>query len=387
MTTSSKDKFRILHVIPSLKKGGAERLCLDMVIALNKLDGVNAMVAVMENENAYPDLASECEVHFIHSRVVPSLSGKWKIATEGYDQLVAAFKPHVVHSHLFVAEMLTRFKPLAGVHYVSHLHDNMFQFRSLSYKDLVNKKRLTEWYEKRSLIKRYKRCKNTFIAISKHTEAFFKKELPAELAKEIVLLNNAIDVKRFYRTHASDPEERPLRLVMTGSLVNKKNQIFLLDVVAHLRKDFPDVVLDLLGDGPNKEMIAQKIKERNLGNNVFLRGNVLDVNAYLHRAHVYTHSASYEPFGLVLLEAMAAKLPCIALDGGGNLDIIEDGINGFIVNPPDAEKFAEKIKTLMQDKATYLSIVKNGEAYIAKADMQGYILKVLDIYRKKISKQ
>jgi len=383
LTTSSKDKFRILHVIPSLKKGGAERLCLDMVIALNKLDGVNAMVAVMEDENAYPDLASECEVHFIHSRVVPSLSGKWKVSSEGYDKLVAAFKPHIIHSHLFVAEMLTRYKPLKNVHYVSHLHDNMFQFRSLSPKDFTNKKRLTEWYEKRSLIKRYKRCKNTFIAISKHTEAFFKKELPAELAKEIVLLNNAIDVKRFYRTHASDPEERPLRLVMTGSLVNKKNQFFLLDVVAHLKRDFPDVVLDLLGNGPNKEMIAQRIKERNLENNVFLRGNVLDVNTYLHQAHVYTHSASYEPFGLVLLEAMAAKLPCIALDGGGNLDIIEDGVNGFIIDPADAEKFAEKIKLLVSNGQLYQNIVNKGLSYIKHADMGAYILKVMNIYKQK----
>ena len=72
-------------------------------------------------------------------------------------------------------------------------------------------------------------------------------------------------------------------------------------------------------------------------------GNVSNVAQYLWKGEVYIHSAKYEPFGLVLVEAMAAGLPVIALDAGGNRDIVEDGVNGYLL-PKDTNPkvFAEK---------------------------------------------
>jgi len=378
---SVQNELRVLHVIPSLIKGGAERLCLDIAIALNNIPNVKAKVAVMEDNIAYHDLAEQCEIVKINSKVIPSLSGKWDINTEGYDKLLNEFKPHVIHSHLFVAELLTRHKPLRDVHYVTHLHDNMHQFRKLTLGDLGNKKRITEWYEKQHLIKKYKSCKNTYIAISKHTESYFKAVLPNKLSNRIILLNNAINFKKFERTEISDVSKRPLKLVMTGSMVNKKNQIFLLDVVEVLISNQLDVHLDLLGDGPNRQKIQAQIDQKNLQNNITMHGNVADVVPYLHQAHFYTHAATYEPFGLVLLEAMAASLVCIALDGGGNLDIHEEGKNGFVIDTVDAKLFAQKIIQLTNDDVTYQNIAKYAHNYAAQFDINTYVNKLLDIYK------
>jgi len=380
----SSEELRILHVIPSLIKGGAERLCLDIAIAIAQIPNVKVKVAVMEDQVSYTELAAQAEICFVHSQITPSVKGKWKVKTEGYDQLVADFKPHVIHSHLFMAELLTQYKPLSGVHYVSHLHDNMFQFRKMEGKDWLNKKRITEWYEKQFLIKQYKKSEHSFIAISNHTSAFFHAVFPAKLSRKIILLHNAINFKKFERKEPAQLQDKPLKFVMTGSMVNKKNQIFLVDVMKHLVKFFPDAQLDLLGDGPNRKLIQNKVMKEGLEKNIFLHGNVADVVPFLHQSHFYLHAATYEPFGLVLLEAMAASLVCVSLNGGGNLDIHEEGKNGFVIDPPDAEKFAAMLVDLAQDQAKYEQIAHYARNYAARFDIHSYIIKLIEIYKSRL---
>jgi len=389
-------KLKILHIIPSLAKGGAERLVLDVCNELNKRDNVDVRLLNFRDKNDYTYLCNKINRVIVDSHVVPSIFGKNKIQITDYLNYVNSFKPHIIHSHVFEAEIVSREVIFPEIVYITHLHDNMPQFKTLSLKTFFNKERFTNYYEKLKMLKKYRKCNNHFIAISKDTYDYFAKCLPHNLhnlpdgSRGITLMHNAIDFNRFARrdtivNHAAPPD--PIRLVTTGSLVDKKNQAFLVDVVKILTDKGLDIQLDVLGDGPNREKIQTKINENGSQGKITLQGNVNNVEDYLHKAHIYVHPATYEPFGLALLEAMAAGLPCVALDAKGNRDVVIDGYNGYMIMQHDYKQFAEKVIELIENKQTYQQLSANAVNTARKFDIVQYANKLMDYYYSISKKQ
>jgi len=377
--------MNILHLIPSLRKGGAERLVLDICRELAGRPGIRCKLVVMRGENDYPQLCEGLDIERCSSRVVPSITGKWQIDLKHWQQIVQEFQPDIIHSHLFEAEMMSRAWLYPKAAYFSHCHDNMPQLNRLSTAGFFSKQKLTNFYERSFLLPRYRQVHNQFVAISEHTAANFGKHLPRSLAANVHLLHNAIHYHTFFRSlNGSKTTGQPLKLVSVGSLVPKKNQAFLPQVVQHLQQNGFPAELHLLGDGPNRQQIENQIVQTGLEQSVMLHGNVDDVPAHLHRADIYVHAATYEPFGLVLLEAMAAGLPVVCLDGGGNRDLIVQGENGFMVGQPSPEQFAERIKQLATQPELYRQMAANAQQFAAGYDIAPYCDKLLQLYEKAV---
>lgn len=373
--------MNILHVIPSLSKGGAERITIDICNTL-VVQGHKVMLVSMSEVNAYSFIQFQFEFRQTYSKLVPSITGKSIVETEDYEQIIDEFKPEVIHSHLFLAEMLTRYNPRKGIKYFTHLHDNMPQFEAFTFNKL-NKQKLTNYFEKQMMLKRYELCNNRFVAISKDAFDYFYVNLNSKLKERIHLLHNAIDYQRFYRgarTFSTNANGN-FRLVSVGSLVDKKNQQFLIDILLELLPLIPNCHIDVLGDGPNHGRIIEKIKKYNLQDKITLHGNVNNVEEFLHASHLYIHPATYEPFGLVLIEAMAAGLPCICLDGRGNRDVIEHDKNGYIFEQQDAKKFALAIKSLLQNVPKMQEMSNYAIKYAANFDISLYITRLIELYK------
>lgn len=369
--------MKILHIIPTLNKGGAERLVLDICKELSTRQGIDVRLITFSAVNDYSFLSGEIRHEVIPARVIPSMSGKAVVEIDALIKYISEFKPDIIHSHLFVAEMVSRWKLFPGVKYFSHCHDNMSQFRNFSFSDAFCKKRIAELYEKALLLHKYKECNNHFIAISKHTNLFFKNTLPAPLRKNVLLLHNAINYDRFHIPHV---ESDILTFVNVGGFVAKKNQKFFIPLAKELIKKRMEFKIILLGDGPLKNDFIEEMKRNSLDAYFELPGNVNNVEDYYARAKVYIHAATYEPFGLVLLEAMAAGLPVVCLDGGGNRDIIEEGKNGYFISEQNPELFADKIIELIQDKEMYQHISTFAQEFVCRYDIKNYIDRMLDLY-------
>jgi glycosyltransferase involved in cell wall biosynthesis len=382
--------IKILQIIPSLRKGGAERLTLDICNELQKKDDIKVKLVVLHPENEYEFLSKDIHVELCNSTVLPSISGKSNIDTSDFEKIISDFKPQVIHSHLFEAEMLSRWKPVPGVRYFTHCHDNMKQFRFFDLKTCLNKEFLTNYYEKRLIIKQYLACDNIFIAISKNTESYFKKNLPKKLKRNIILLNNAIDFNHFVNKEEKIPlfEKQLINLVTIGSLTKLKNHLFLLDVVKILnKKGVVKFNLSIIGEGLMRTSIENKISEYQLQNAVNLIGLTNDVRDYLKNADLYVYSCAKEGFGLTLLEAMASGLPVVCLDGKGNRDIIEQGKNGFMIYEQNAELFAEKIIELISNSDLYQTISKNAVKYAAEYNIDKYVDGLIKFYKSVLIKK
>lgn len=375
-------KLKVLHVIPSLAKGGAERLAIDICNYLSKDKDTEVKLLTFRDTNAYQYLADDLPWSVVPASVTPSISGKWKVEIGKYLDFVSEFAPDIIHSHLFEAEMVTRHQIEPETTYVSHLHDNMVQFQKFKASSLTSKVAITNSYERRHITKQYHECNNHFIAISEDVRSYFTQNIP-DMAGNIKLMHNAIDLERFQTgaDKAAPIEGQAIRLVNIGAFVEKKNQAFLLEVVNHLNNQGFDVSLDLLGDGPLRQHVRDKVRELSLEKMIRLPGNVDGVESYLQEANIYVHSATYEPFGLVLLEAMACGLPCITLDGKGNRDIIQDGVNGFIMADNSSIRYAEKIVELARTPELYNEISSKGLRTSKEFDIKHYVKKLIAYYR------
>lgn len=370
--------MRILHIIPSLRKGGAERLALDICIELSKRNGVEVALIALHKENAYQSLSNQINFSVIEAKYIPSLSGKATVKVDALMRFIREFKPDVIHSHLFEAEMVSRYELVDGVKYFTHCHDNMHQLKKFSWKTLLNKKLLTEFYERYLILRQYKKCNNSFVAISKHTAQYFKQILPSEFRVHKLL--NAIDFETFNSKYYIK-KPKPLRLVNIGSFNENKNQKFLIEVLLELkRKKEYDFFLTFCGTGKTEILVKEIVEKNSLQKHVLFKGQVDNIEEVLNDSTLYVHSAKSEALGLTMLEAMAAGLPVVCLDGGGNRDIIEQNKNGIMIYEQSAEAFANAILQIANDEDIYRKMSSYAVNFAREFDIKPYVDRLLNLY-------
>ncbi len=383
-------ELRVLLVTRTMAHGGgAERLVFDIFQELKKKENVKVKLISFQHSSSFnrPNLdyfenilEDDEDFKICNYKINFSLLRQNEIDVSEYTKLVEEFKPNIIHSHMFIAELVSRAAIYSGIKYFTHCHDNMVQLKQLSFRTMCVKTKLTNYYERNWILKKYLECNNQFIAISNDTEKYFKKILPKNLNKNIHLLNNAIDFERFNTVNHERRLDK-IRIVNTGNFLLKKNQIFLVEVMRCLIKRKVDVTLTFLGNGREIENVKNKVAEYGLDGSISFKGNVFNVEDYLKEANLYVHSAKYEPFGLVLLEAMASGLPVVALDGKGNRDIVINSLNGFLIEEENVELFADKIMELIYNENTYRQMSENALEFSKRFDIANYIERLLELYK------
>jgi len=374
-----KNHLSIIHIIPNIKKGGEERLAITICNALAHEKEVEVKLISFSSQNEYTKLISNNIWEIIPSDYIPSVTKKPYINIQNLQAFINDFAPHIIHTNLWKAEIVSPHIQYPNAKWFSHVHDNMPQLKKLKLP--ITKKNITNWYERSIMILKYKATKTHFITISHHTFNYIQNNIPEELKKNVHLLHNAIDVQNFVRPPEHKKNNTTLQLVSVGSLVRKKNHAFLIRVIQELRALHIDCVLHILGEGPQKSHIEQLIQKHSLQNHIQLHGNV-DVETFYWNADIYVHSALYEPFGLVLIEAMAAGLPIVCLNGKGNADIIQHSVNGFMVPKQNAKVFAEHIRNLWENKQLYSDISRQAYESAQQYSIHDYIKKLLALYQQ-----
>lgn len=368
--------MRIIHIIPNLKKGGAERLVLDICNELTKRNNISVKLITFSPDNEYQFLTENLDWNIIDVSVQLSLVRKNSIEVANLQKILDDFKPDIIHTHLLEAEIISRSCYYPYAKWFTHCHSNMKVFN----KNIKNLKRnIINKFERNYLFNNYVKNGGThFISISKSTHNYFKNKIKNYT---ISLLPNAINYSFFFDANEKLISE-PLILINIGSIKPIKNQGFLIEVMNFLKYQKINFTLYILGDGIGKEDLQKKIIDYNLEKEVVLLGNVDNVPLYLKQSHIYVHSCLSEALGLTLIEAMASGLPVITLDGGGNRDLIINGKNGYIFKNADHKLFAEKIISLSTDFELYKNISNYSKNFAEQFDIKDYICKLLNIYNK-----
>ncbi|HWH35092.1 MAG TPA: glycosyltransferase [Acidimicrobiales bacterium] len=165
---------------------------------------------------------------------------------------------------------------------------------------------------------------------------------------------NGLDLERFAY---SDPRHRPPVIVGVGRLVEKKGFATLVDACALLAGRGRDFRCTIVGDGPERQALAQRIEHRGVAHLVELAGGrpqgevrrLVGGSAVLAAPCVVGSDGNRDGLPTVVLEAMALGTPCVATPVTGMPEAVEDGVTGVLVGEGDAEALAEALDRLLVD--------------------------------------
>ena len=142
-------------------------------------------------------------------------------------------------------------------------------------------------------------------------------------------------------------------IVSIGRLSPEKGCLDLIDVFNLIYKEDNECVLHIIGDGEEKTKIQEKIKNLNLNNSVILYGykDKDFIREKLNDMSLYLMTSYEESFGLVLLEASAFAIPSIAFSSAeGACEIINNNVDGYIIEDRNKDEMKEKVLELLNDK-------------------------------------
>ena len=131
------------------------------------------------------------------------------------------------------------------------------------------------------------------------------------------------------------------------------------------------------------ENITQQELAEELGvrNNVHFVGFRTDIKSFYAEADVFVFPSYREGLPVALMEAMAAGVPAVASRIRGNVDLIEDGVNGFLCNPSDEKSFADHISMLLSDDALASSFSERSKEKIKNYDTENVLRATQEIYK------
>ena len=133
-----------------------------------------------------------------------------------------------------------------------------------------------------------------------------------------------------------------------------------------IHKNHNDWVLDIIGDGSEKDKLNNYIIKNKLESCVTLHGyqDKKYIDEILNKSSLYIMTSYTESFGIVLIEAMSHGIPCIAYSSAeGANELINSGFNGYLIKNRNQEMMIKKIEDLMEDKETRKNIGKNSRDF------------------------
>lgn len=235
------------------------------------------------------------------------------------------------------------------------------------------------------------------IVCSKYMEEELRRvfQLPKD---KLQVIPNGVDPEKFmvrdvdpeFKTRYAHPNEQIVFFV--GRLVQEKGVQVLLDAVPKVLHYHPPTKFVIAGKGPNEHYLRNRVRELGIEQSVYFTGYIDDDtrNRLYRCADAAVFPSLYEPFGIVALEAMAARTPVVVSDTGGLGEIVNHEVNGLKVYNGSANSLADNILHILCDPAFTKRIEERAfadvrEIYnwprIARQTSELY-RQVLDLYRE-----
>jgi len=177
-------------------------------------------------------------------------------------------------------------------------------------------------------------------------------------------------------------------LVSVSRISKEKNIGFMLEALAELKRQGKTALrLLLVGDGPDRQAIQTQIETLGLDAQVTLVGAVPpeEMALYYHVGDVFVFASTSETQGMVILEAMAAGLPVVAVRSSGIDDVVRDGYNGF-KTPQNRQKWGQRVVELAEDEALRDTLGSQAKTFSADYDIAKFAGAVAHFYAEVLAK-
>ena len=318
----------VVHVVISFAIGGLEVLVADLA---SRAKGVRAHVICLESLGplARKLEGSAATVECIGTPQTPVLE-----SARNLRRRLAELAPDVIHTHNEKAHIHAALATLGWQTPIVHTRHGRGQVET----------RLS-WVANRLAVKRSR----FLVCVSADAVQVARKE--GATARQLRVLLNAIDV-RSYDASGYDERADGWHAVTVARLAAIKDIGTMLRAARIIRDTHPAFRLHVVGDGESRPGLEQLAQELALGETVTFHGASTNPRPYLAAASLFMQSSISEGISLTLLEAMAAGLPIVATDVGGNREVVDVGQTGYLVPSQNPEALAEAAVRVLSNPET-----------------------------------
>lgn len=316
-------KPRVLHLVSTLGIGGQEMVILSLVKHLDR-ERFDTMVMAMHEGGPIADRIEALGV------AVEVVAGPWLSGVPLVRKLVdriRAYQPDVLHTHNpgphqhgAAARLFTRTPVLI------HTKHGRNTFPT----------RIGQWGEQFA-----GRFTDRVVPVSTDA-AVVARNLDRVPQHKLQVIHNGIALNGSHCANVL-PLGRPPRAVHVARLNRVKDQPTLLAAARLVADQLPGFTIDIVGDGPARDIVHAEAERLDLSEVVRFHGMRDDVNRFLAEADLFILPSLSEGIAITLLEAMAAGLPVVATDVGGNREVVISGETGALVPVGDPEAVAAAI--------------------------------------------
>lgn len=314
--------------------GGTERVASIIMTELVRRFGENYRVSVVSltHKRAEPffELADDVLRFALYEKPVRGIThilGIWRRLS----RLVKREKIDVLVDIDGILDMYSLpVKLRRGVRVISWEHYNFYQNPIVPYRKLT-----------RRLAARFA---DAIVTLTKEDEGYYRQHL--KIRCPLVTIHNPVVL----------PEKKPVYdaeskiLLSVGRLTYQKGFDYLVETARQVLPDFSEWKWFILGEGEDRLMLEERIRECGLYEQVLLKGNVNNVDDYYRNASIFVLSSRFEGLPMTLLEAKTFALPIVSFDcKTGPRDIVMDGVNGKLIEPFDTNTMADVLRDLMQN--------------------------------------
>lgn len=381
-----KNNMRILHLISSLDKGGAENHLA--LLASQQVKNNIVMIVYLKGNNYWKKKLEKMNIKVVKLEL-NNVYNVFKLSKIIF--LLAAirnkFQPDIVHAHLsameFIGATLQFFKK-KNYKFVITKHLDSFFFEA-SY----GQNRLIKGIFIDKII--LKNC-DKVIFISNQAKKYFLKKifLPKNKFKVIYYgfdNKNFLKKKEFKKTTLYNKIKRETKnsfvLCCIARHVKQKTLNFLIESFSTFLRINSNSKLILLGSGPETQNLKKISKNFGIDNKIIWINYSEFIKDILDLSDVFILPSKYEGLGLVLLEAMSAKKPIIATRVSAIPEVIKNGYNGWLVNHGDIKDLCKKILLTKNNKLNKKLILNSQIVLKKRFNLNVMIKKTFDVYEKK----
>lgn len=301
--------IRVLHVIGSMNRGGAESMIMNLYRSIDRNKVQFDFV-----ENTFQEAAFDDEIRSLGGRIFncPHYNGLNHMAyLRWWNQFFSKHASDFIAVHGHLGSTAALYLPIAkryGLYTIAHSHN----IHGKSFIDYL--------YRIYSYPTRY--IADSFFACSQEAGiSRYGKKVASDSSRYLVL-NNAIDTKKFgYSRQVRDEMRKKLNISdqeivigHIGRFVEQKNHPFLIDIFSEILKRNQKAKLLLLGKEDSEQKIRKKVQSLGLSKQVLFAGVQEEPSSFYQAMDVFVFPSLYEGLGIVLVEAQTSGLMCVVSD-------------------------------------------------------------------------
>lgn len=354
MNAAAPQKIKVMYLIWSLDRGGAEQVVMNLAKGLDR----KAFEPLIVCLNRKGRLAPQMEA--LGVRVV-ELGKKGAVDLLFLLRLIRLIKsehPDLIHTHLFTSNLWGRaaaFFTKTPVVITEHNVD-------------VWKKKIHFMLDRLLLP-----VSSRVICVSRKVEEFYRERVKG-IEKQSCVIYNGIETERFTENVSSTAlrellnlDNNAVILGIVGRLVPQKAHKDFIQAVEHLQARNHDIVGVIFGDGEMRAELEAYVAER------FLKKHIIFAGFHENMAEVYPLMdifvlCSYrEGFPMTILEAMSANVPVVATDVGGVSECVTDHETGLLIPPHQVDRLSAAIEELLKDTGLRRRLAENGRASVHRS--------------------